>query len=116
MDSQLYFYKANLLSVYDGDTCRVDIDLGMHIWNKNERIRLARIDAPELRGETLASGRAARDFLGQLLVNRPLIIETIKDTKEKYGRYLAEIWFQDDAGTWQNANNLMVQTGHARFI
>lgn len=116
MDAQLYFYKAILLSVYDGDTCRMDIDLGMQIWNKNEKIRLARIDAPELRGDTLVAGRAARDFLNQMIVNRPLIIETIKDTKEKYGRYLAEIWFQDQSGIWQNANNLMVESGHAQFV
>lgn len=116
MDSQLYFYKANLISVYDGDTCRVDIDLGMHIWNKDEKIRLARIDAPELKGETLARGQAARDFLNQLIANRPLIIETIRDAKEKYGRYLAEIWFQDDTGKWQNVNDIMVKTGHAQVM
>ncbi len=48
MDSNLYLYKAKIISVYDGDTCRVDIDLGLKVWIKNEKLRLLRIDAPEL--------------------------------------------------------------------
>lgn len=116
MDTQLYFYRATLVSIYDGDTCRLNIDLGMNMWNMNEKIRLARIDAPELRGDTLEAGRRSRDFLIQMLTNRPLIIETIKDRKGKYGRYLGEIWFQDERGKWHNANDLMVESGHAVYF
>lgn len=32
MDDKLYYYKAKVTSVYDGDTCTVDIDLGMKSW------------------------------------------------------------------------------------
>ena len=46
----LYHYRAVVISVYDGDTCRMDIDLGLDIWQKNEKIRLVRINTPELRG------------------------------------------------------------------
>ena len=34
MKHTLYTYKAIVTSVYDGDTCTVDIDLGLHIWVK----------------------------------------------------------------------------------
>jgi hypothetical protein len=30
MKFSLYHYKAKVTSVYDGDTCTVDIDLGIH--------------------------------------------------------------------------------------
>jgi len=115
MNFNLYYYQARLASVYDGDTCRLDIDLGLNIWRKNEKIRLARINTPELRDETLDEGRKARDFLKVQLENKPLVIETIRDKKEKYGRYLAEIWCQDQAGTWINVNDLMVKEGYATY-
>lgn len=47
MDLELYKYCAKVMSVYDGDTIRVDIDLGLKTWIKNESIRLNRINAPE---------------------------------------------------------------------
>jgi micrococcal nuclease len=30
MKSHLYYYRALVSYVYDGDTCTVDIDLGLH--------------------------------------------------------------------------------------
>ena len=35
-DAELFHYTAFVQSVYDGDTCRVDIDLGLGIWLRNE--------------------------------------------------------------------------------
>ncbi len=35
-----YVYDARVVSVYDGDTIRVDIDLGFNLWLHNESIRL----------------------------------------------------------------------------
>ena len=62
MDKVLYHYKAKVVDVYEGDTCTVDIDLGLHIWNKGEKIRLNRINAPELRGNGKIKGLKSRDF------------------------------------------------------
>ena len=45
----MYTYKAKVLRWVDGDTLLCLIDLGFYT-NKEERIRLARIYAPELRG------------------------------------------------------------------
>lgn len=47
-----YLYRAEVVSVVDGDTIDVDIDLGFYIWIKKQRIRLLDIDAPEMRGES----------------------------------------------------------------
>lgn len=116
MEDQLYYYRARVISVYDGDTLRVDIDLGLSTWVKNEKLRLARIDAPELRGEEREHGLAARDFLISKVLNQEIILETIKDRKGKYGRYLAELWIKNETGEYININDLLVQEGHAAYV
>ena len=45
-----YLYKAKITKVYDGDTCTAIIDFGFHI-QQTMRLRLAEIDAPEIRGK-----------------------------------------------------------------
>ncbi|MGQ9643147.1 MAG: thermonuclease family protein [Ignavibacterium sp.] len=115
MDKQLYHYKAKVVSVYDGDTCTIDIDLGLHAWIRGEKIRLNRINAPELKGKERTKGIASRDFLGSLILDKEIIIETIKDTKEKYGRYLGEIWLKDPSGNFININDEMVKNKFAKY-
>ena len=114
MKEKLYFYRAKIVSVYDGDTCRADIDLGMGIWLRNEKLRLLRINAPEMRGEEKEAGRVSRDFLREQILNQTLFIQTHKDKRGKYGRYLAEIWMEED-GKWVNINDRMVEAGQAVY-
>ncbi|MCR4417542.1 MAG: thermonuclease family protein [Ignavibacteria bacterium] len=106
--NKLYHYRAVVVGVYDGDTINVNIDLGLSTWINNEKLRLARINAPEIKGKERAKGLKSRDFLRDLLINKKVIIQTIKDRKEKYGRYLAEIWLEEN-GKFTNVNDLMVQ-------
>jgi micrococcal nuclease len=115
MDKLLYHYIANVVDVYDGDTCTVDIDLGLHTWIKGEKVRLNRINAPELRGAERAKGLKSRDFLRSLILNKQLVIETIRDKKGKYGRYLGEIWLVDEKGKSININDKMVTNGFAKY-
>lgn len=115
MDKQLYHYKAKVVSVYDGDTCTIDIDLGLHTWIRGEKIRLNRINAPELKGKDRMKGLASRDFLKSLILDKEIIIETIKDAKEKYGRYLGEIWLKDKNGNFININDEMVKNKFAKY-
>lgn len=109
MKESLYHYNAIVTSVYDGDTCTVDIDLGLHTWIKAEKLRLFRINAPEIRGRERKKGLKSRDALRNLILGKKVLIETIKDRKGKYGRYLAEIWMQNDNGDWINVNDLLVE-------
>ena len=60
-----YLYKAKITKVYDGDTCTAIIDFGFHI-QQTMRLRLAEIDAPEIRGKERPDGLKARDFLRDL--------------------------------------------------
>lgn len=115
MEQNLYYYKAVVKSVYDGDTCTVDIDLGLHTWVKDEKLRLYRINAPEVTGRQKSAGIKSRDFLRNLILDKTVFIQTIKDKKEKYGRYLAEIWIKDEKGNVINVNDHLVALGFAKY-
>src|SRR3569623_2799727 len=98
IEGMKYHYAAIVRAVHDGDTCPVDIDLGLNTWVHGETLRLHRINAPELFGARRAAGAAARAFLSAQIHGKAIIIATIKDQREKYGRYLAGIWLADAAG------------------
>ncbi len=111
----LYHYRAVVVSVYDGDTCTVDIDLGLGAWLRGEKVRLMRINAPELRGQSKVAGRASRDYLRSVIDGKEIVLQTVKDRKGKYGRYLGEIWVQQTTSKWLNVNDAMVKTGRAVY-
>lgn len=115
MYDKLYHYKAVIASVYDGDTCTADIDLDFKFYHNGLKLRLAGIDAPELRGETLEAGRASRDYLRELVLDKEVIVETEKDSTGKYGRYIVTIWIPQEDGAYICANDLLVETGHAVY-
>jgi micrococcal nuclease len=98
----MYQYNAVIRKVVDGDTVEIDIDLGLSAWVHNEKIRLYGIDTPEVYGVKKGStewerGNLASEFVKKYLIeNDQAIIETIKDKKEKYGRYLALIYIKID--------------------
>ncbi len=112
--TQLFQYRAHVTSVYDGDTCTVDIDLGLGVWVRGEKLRLHRINAPELRGRDAPKGKASRDHLKWLIGGREVLLQTIKDRREKYGRYLAEVWLEKPGAAPANVNDAMVAAGQAR--
>ncbi len=111
---QLFHYRAHVTAVYDGDTCTADIDLGLGVWLRGEKLRLNRINAPELRGADDAKGKAARDYLKSLVYGKDVLLQTIKDRREKYGRYLAEIWLEQKDAPPLNVNDALVTAGQAR--
>ena len=115
VENNLYHYRATVQSVYDGDTCTVDIDLGLSTWVHSEKLRLYRINAPEVRGAEREEGLRSRDFLRELIDGKAIVVQTIKDRKGKYGRYLAEIWLAGEDGEWININDLIVQEGYAQY-
>lgn len=84
----MYEYKAEVIKVVDADTVDVLLDLGMDV-QIHQRLRLYGINAPEV---STQAGKDARDWLRQYLVpGDTVIVKTIKDRREKYGRYLADI-------------------------
>ncbi len=91
----LYNYRGLVTKVYDGDTITVEIDLGFHISMEKQKIRLYRINAPEVRGKSKKQGIVTRDWLRKKILNKEVLLVTYKDKKGKYGRWLADVWFDD---------------------
>jgi len=91
----MYEYRACVTKVYDGDTVTVDIDLGFDVMLHGQKIRLLRINAPEVRGSERPAGLESRDALRQKIDNKWVTIKTQQDKKGKYGRWLGEIWLDD---------------------
>ncbi|WP_372846761.1 thermonuclease family protein [Pontiella sp.] len=110
----LYHYKARVTAAYDGDTVTVEIDLGLKTAIKGEKLRLHRINAPEMRGDEKVAGKASRDYLRSRILGKEILLETIKDKQGKYGRYLAEIWLEEN-GAIVNINDELVAKGFAEY-
>jgi len=109
-----YTYPAVIKSVYDGDTCTAEISIGFSVQLNGIKLRLYGINAPELRNETLELGRASRDYLKELVLDKAVVLQTFKDAKGKYGRYLAKLWIV--VGTeWICVNDALVSSGHAIY-
>ena len=83
----MYDYDVIIRSIYDGDTCRVDIDLGHDIWIHNQSIRYAGINTPELKGEERELGKISRNEVRRLMpIGNKFVMRSVK--KDKYGRWL----------------------------
>lgn len=95
MEVNLYTYRAKVTAVYDGDTLTADIDLGFSVVLRDQTVRLARINAPEMRGAGAEMGVKSRDALRSQVLGKSVILRTIKDSREKYGRWLGEVWVND---------------------
>jgi len=82
---------------YDGDTCTTI---------NREKIRLACIDTPELKGRKADKipAKKARDFLNGLVANKKVSIKRI--TFDRYGRTVAEL-IKDEI----NIQELIVKKG-----
>ena len=106
----MYKYKATITSVYDGDTCTADIDLGFYMILRKVKVRLWGINTPEIRGgtdEEKAKGREVRDYLKERVLNQEVVL--VSRGKGKYGRWLCEIYAGDT-----NLNDEMLEKGMAR--
>ena len=75
----MYEYRAYVRKIYDGDTITVDIDLGFGVVLHNQKVRLVRINAPELRGEQREKGLVSRDALRNKISNKWIRVKTKKD-------------------------------------
>jgi micrococcal nuclease len=104
-----YTVPARIVRTVDGDTLRVNLDLGWGIWLRNEPIRLAGINAPET---STTEGVQARDFLAGIL-EQPIAVGTecsfVSHGFDKYRRALG-VLIVPSVG---NLSELMLSAGHA---
>lgn len=110
----MYEYRAKVIKVYDGDTITVELDLGFKI-KKEEKIRLVGINAPEIRGNERELGLISRDRLRELILGKDIIINTFKDKKGKYGRYLGDITYTSETDEVYFVNDWLVEEGLAEY-
>ena len=112
--SNLYWYKAIVTKITDGDTIRVNVDKGFKDWRLDLVLRFARINAPEKRGEEKELGIAALEWLKtKISVGDEIIIKTMKP--DSFGRYIAEIFIFEENEDALNINDEIVKVGHAEY-
>tara|TARA_Y200000002_G_C22530281_1_gene599412 strand:+ start:328 stop:768 length:441 start_codon:yes stop_codon:yes gene_type:complete len=101
LDTKANLNLVKIRNCYDGDTCTTE---------NGEKIRLACIDAPEIRGEISnpKAAKDAREFLNQQVKNKYVLIKRLK--KDRFGRTVAEISIK---GT--NIQKLLVENNHAKI-
>lgn len=105
-DHSLFTYRAHVVRIVDGDTFDLDIDLGLGVWKRKERIRLYGIDVAER--YTDLGKKAIAFLLGRFppdAVN-PVIVKTFKS--DKYGRYLGRILPAAPAD-WNDLTDLLIE-------
>lgn len=105
----MYEYRVEVLRVVDGDTLHVRVDLGLDCAIKLT-IRLLGVNAPE---SSTPEGQQAsayvRDWVAAAAAAGPLTLRTVKDRREKFGRYLGVI----SAATGGELNYELLAAGHA---
>jgi endonuclease YncB( thermonuclease family) len=134
-----FHYAARCLSVTDGDTVVLEIDLGLWV-KRTEKLRLHGINTPEVVGVQRPAGLQAKAALIGLIHGMRIVpqaeapfpdhvgsdaedpahvmVQTFKDGLDKYGRLLARIYVQQFAGPvdseWICVNDEMVRQGYAK--
>lgn len=113
-----YTYSATVLGVHDGDTLKVDIDLGFRIILRGVDLRLQGVYAPELKEP---GGLRARDQLRAIIpVGAKITLQTLRSKggleTTTFQRYVARIWVADAnvneaINTWLVAENLVGGAG-----
>ena len=93
--------KVIIKNCYDGDTCTT---------TKGEKIRLACIDTPELKGPKAKpfEAKESKDFLNNLVANKQISLKRI--TKDRYGRTVGEL-FKNGL----NIQEMIVENDHGKI-
>ena len=90
----MYTYNVTIKEIIDGDTIRVDIDLGFDSWIINESVRLAGIDAPESRtsdpDEKIFGILTKQWIIDNVLVGSTQRMQSIEFKRGKFGRVIGE--------------------------
>lgn len=98
------FNNVRLVKVIDGDTVRLDVDLGFNTWRLNEPYRLAFVNAPEL--GTDEGWHVKMALIAKL---NGLVAKIVTHGKDKYGRWLIELWSDtEQINAWLLVNNFAI--------
>lgn len=99
---------GRVLRAIDGDTLLCHMMCPCCRVTSEQRVRLARIDAPELRGRDRAAAESAKRWLSDRLKGQHVLLSVTRQWPDKYGRVLAEV-----IHLGQNISNELMRAGHA---
>ncbi len=105
----MYQYNAKVIRWVDGDTLLCLIDLGFYT-HKEERLRLARIDTPELRGAEKEEGKRVQKLVTEKFPP-DTIIRVDSKKRDSYGRFIAELYYED-----KSINQWLIDSGNAKEV
>lgn len=89
----MYYYNSRVEKVIDGDTVRLDIDLGFTVhWKSN--CRLYGVNTPELRSKDPQEKMKALEAKQFLIDNLPDEVVIHSRELDKYGRPLVDIYVE----------------------
>jgi endonuclease YncB( thermonuclease family) len=101
---------ALIIAVHDGDSVTADVDYPFAPGKRvveTEKLRLAGIQAAELKGPLPDKAIAARDFLASQILNRRVSVQ--KSSDDKFGGRVDAAILLDGV----EINQLMISSGHA---
>ena len=107
-----YTYAAKVERVVDGDTAVLLIDVGFDLMIR-QHVRFYGVNAPE---HGTPDGDAAKAWTtAKLPPGASVVIQTIKDKTEKYGRLLGKLYLADPKGAYDPANSVNDQLVAAKM-
>ena len=118
-DAVLYYYRAKVERVVDGDTIiveAIDVGFGLQMGRTQghpRSLRVLGVDTPEIRGEERPQGLAAKAYVDERIKPEDeIIIKTVE--VDNFGRWLAHIWYAaSDGSGWRLLAQDLLDDGHA---
>lgn len=111
IDNALYYYNIDITKIYDGDTVTANIHLGFGCMLLKQKIRLFGINTPEIRGNERIQGLLVKEKLIEFVSGKNITLQSIKDTKGKYGRWLGILYADNE-----NINEWLVLNDMAKRV
>lgn len=111
------FVEAKVIDVYDGDTITIMFQLGTMFFK--DHLRLAEVDAPELRTRNETEKAAAirsRDWLREQVLNKLVYVQFGDKVKDKYGRLLGFVFPKDAGPPVNNQPSLKLRTINEQLV
>ena len=120
MDDKLFWYRAKVRRIVDGDTLDLAFDLGLDAY-RHARVQLHGIKTPEIYGvkkesEQYARGMEAKEFVTERLDGKTVWVNTVKDKTGESECYLARVFFQEESGAHVSIAKLLLEDGLAEEV
>lgn len=106
-------YVAKLVKVIDGDSVRLDVDLGFNLRGTFD-FQLQGIDAPEVVGKQAREGRTAKKAVTEWLKDAQTILVRTSGVQTGAGRWWADVLVIAEADAFSVGDRLVAEKLAAR--